>query len=200
MQIVELYYDFGSPNAYLVHKVLPEIAKSHDAALIYKPMLLGGVFKATNNQSPMQAFAGVRGKLDYQMKEIDRFIRRYGISFRMNPHFPINTLPLMRGAVFSQEKFWKIEYIDAIFDAIWTAGEKMDDPEVIGRVLTAARLPAAEILAAVSTHEIKEGLITVTEAAVTRGIFGAPTMFVGDEMFFGKDALSELEYHLARAS
>lgn len=199
MKTVEFYYDFGSPNAFLVHKVLPGIAESHDAAVIYKPMLLGGVFKATNNQSPMQAFAGVRGKLDYQMKEIDRFIRRHGISFKMNPYFPINTLALMRGAVFCEGKPFELRYIEAIFDAIWSAGEKMDEPEVIRRVLTDAELPASDIFSAVTTHEVKEGLIAATGKAVDRGIFGAPTMFVGDEMFFGKDALSELEYHLARA-
>lgn len=193
---IEFLYDFGSPNAYLVHKVLPDLARRTGAELVYCPILLGGVFKATNNQSPIQAFAGVQGKLDYQRREIARFVARHGIDFAMNPHFPIMTIGVMRGAIRAQGKPWEKTYIDMVFDAFWVQGEKMDDPEVIGRVLSSAGLPAAEIIAATQTPDVKQALITATEHAVSRGVFGAPTMFAGDEMFFGKDALPDLEYHL----
>lgn len=199
MREIEFLYDFGSPNAYLVHKVLPAIADRHGAALRYVPILLGGVFKATGNQSPMQAFAGVQGKLAYQSKEIARFVRRHGLSYKMNPHFPVMTIGIMRGAIYAQGNAWEIKYIDTVFDAIWGQGEKMDDLPTIARVLGDAGLPAAEIMAATQTPEIKQGLIDTTAAAVARGVFGAPTMFVGTEMFFGKDSLPDLEYALQQA-
>ena len=192
--MIEFYYDFGSPNAYLVHKVLPGVAG--DQPVEYRPVLLGGVFKATNNQSPITAFAGVKGKNAYQFLEIRRFIKRHGLAFRMNPHFPVNTLMLMRGAVFASGKDWEAAYVDAVFDAMWVDGEKMDDPATVMRVLDAAGLPAAEIAAGVQADDVKQGLIAATEAAVARGVFGAPTMFLGDEMFFGKDSLSDLAWRL----
>lgn len=192
--MIEFYYDFGSPNAYLVHKVLPGIAG--DRPVEYRPVLLGGVFKATNNQSPITAFAGVKGKNAYQFLEIRRFIERHGLAFEMNSHFPVNTLMLMRGAVFASGRPWEAAYVDAVFKTMWVDGEKMDDPPTVMRVLEAAGLPAAEIAAGVSEDGVKQGLIAATEAAVARGVFGAPTMFLGDEMFFGKDSLSDLAWRL----
>lgn len=196
-QEIDFLYDFGSPNAFLVHKVLPALAHRHGAVVRNLPILLGGVFKATNNQSPMQAFAGVAGKLSYQNAEIARFVKRHGLAFRMNPHFPVNTIGIMRGAVHSMGKPWETRYMDTVFDAMWIAGEKMDDPGVIARVLSAAGLPSDEIIAATQQDAVKQGLIDATSAAVARGVFGSPTMFVGDEMFFGKDSLGDLEWVLS---
>lgn len=198
MKTIEFLYDFGSPNAYLVHKVLPGIAARHGAKLDYVPILLGGVFKATNNQSPMMAFADVIGKLSYQVVEIERFKRRHNLVYAMNPNFPVMTIGVMRGAIYAQGKDWEQAYIDAVFDAMWVDGQKMDDPTVIGEVLDKAGLPAREIMAATGESEIKQGLIDNTSAAVKRGVFGAPTMFVGNEMFFGKDSLDDLDWVLGQ--
>lgn len=198
MSTIEFYYDFGSPNAFLAHKVLPDLAARHGADVSYRPMLLGGVFKATNNQSPMQAFAGVTGKLDYQRREIARFVARHGLTFQMNPHFPVMTIAVMRGAIYAQGKDWDSGYIDAVFDAMWVHGDKMDDPAVIGAVLDKAGLPGAEIVEATQDGAVKQGLVAATERAVARGVFGAPTMFAGDEMFFGKDSLDSLDWHLGQ--
>lgn len=197
MKEIEFLYDFGSPNAYLVHKVLPDLAARHGARVRNVPILLGGVFKATQNRSPMEAFAGVKGKLAYEAREIDRFVKRHGIRYHTNPHFPVNTLMVMRGAVHAQGKEWETRYMDAVFNALWVHGQKMDDPAVIVDVLREADLPAKDITEAVQSLEVKQGLIDATSAAVARGTFGAPTMFVGNEMFFGKHSLPQLEYLLA---
>ena len=192
----DFLYDFGSPNAYLVHKLLPDLATRCRATVTWTPILLGGVFKATNNQSPMQAFSGVAGKLAYQQVEIARFIERHDLPFQFNPHFPVMTIGVMRGAAYAQGKDWESDYINAVFDALWVQGAKMDDPDVIAQVLTDAGLPTADIMAATQKPEVKQALIDTTSAAVDRGVFGAPTMFVGDEMFFGKDSLTDLEWRL----
>ncbi len=155
MTVIEFSYDFGSPNAYLVHKVLPGIAAKCRAKLVWQPVLLGGVFKATNNQSPMTAFASVSGKLAYQNHEIERFIARHDIPYARNPHFPVNTIAMMRGAIFAHGKRWQAAYTDAMFNAMWRFGERMDDPDVMARVLTAAGLPVAKIMAAAQTPEVK---------------------------------------------
>ncbi|MGB1390480.1 MAG: 2-hydroxychromene-2-carboxylate isomerase, partial [Paracoccaceae bacterium] len=144
----------------------------------------------------MQAFSGVAGKLAYQQVEIARFIERHDLPFQFNPHFPVMTIGVMRGAAYAQGKDWESDYINAVFDALWVQGAKMDDPDVIAQVLTDAGLPTADIMAATQTPEVKQALIDTTSAAVDRGVFGAPTMFVGDEMFFGKDSLTDLEWRL----
>ena len=199
MQPIEFMYDFGSPNAYLVHKILPGLAAKYHADLHYVPILLGGVFKATNHHSPMQAFAEVRNKLAYQARETERFVAHHNITYRFNPHFPVMTIAIMRGAIFAQGKPWEMKYIDTIFDAMWVKEKKMDDAEVIADVLTNAGLPATDIIQATQNPEIKGRLIASTSSAVERGAFGAPTMFVGDEMFFGKDSLPDLERFLSAA-
>ena len=125
---IEFYYDFGSPNAYLVHKTLPEIAKTYGVPIISRPILLGGVFKATNNKSPMEAFANVAGKLAYEARETERFVENHKIIFQLNPHFPVNTIALMRGAIFALGKPWEQSYRDTMFHAMWVDQEKMDDP------------------------------------------------------------------------
>ena len=200
MTEVDFYYDFGSPNAYLVHKTLPALAARHGAKVTYRPMLLGGVFKATQNQSPMQAFAGVAGKLDYQRREMARFVARNDVPFAMNPHFPIMTIGVMRGAIYAEGQPWQAQYVDTVFNAMWRDGEKMDDPDTIARVLSTAGLPAADIMEATQTPEVKTALIEATDAAVKRGVFGAPTQFLGDEMFFGKDSLGDMEWVLSKVA
>ena len=197
MQTIAFLYAFGSPNAYLAHKVLGGIAARNGARVAYLPVLLGGVFKATNNQSPMDAFAGVTGKLDYQRTETNRFVERHAIPYRFNPHFPVMTMGVMRGAVYAQGHSWEQTYIDAVFDAMGVDGHKMDDPSVITEVLGAADLPAREIIEAAQSSDVKSGLIEATQTAVHRGTFGSPTMFVGDEMFYGKDSLVDLEWRLS---
>ena len=198
MQNIDFIYDFGSPNAYLAHKVLPEMAARMKAKVTYMLVLLGGVFKATNNQSPFHAFAGVKGKLDYERTEIRRFVQRHSLPFTMNPHFPINTLGLMRGATYAVGKEWESKYIDAVFNAMWVTGQNMGDVPTISSVLEKSDLPVQEILQATQQDEVKQALISATNAAVERGVFGAPTMFAKDHMFFGKDALPDLEWQLSQ--
>jgi 2-hydroxychromene-2-carboxylate isomerase len=196
MRDVEFYYDFSSPNAYLVHKVLPTITARYDAQVIWRPILLGGVFKSTNNQAPMLAFKDVPGKVDYMRVEMARFIERHQTPFLFNPQFPVNSLNLMRAAVFAQGKSWESKYIDTVFDAMWVQGKAMADPAVIAEVLDAAGLPTNEIMNVTQDADVKASLADVTAAAVARGIYGLPAMFVGDEMFYGKDSLSDLEWRL----
>ncbi|MCV6583920.1 MAG: 2-hydroxychromene-2-carboxylate isomerase [Marinibacterium sp.] len=198
MPVIEFLYDFGSPNTYLVHKVLPEIAARHGVGLRYVPILLGGVFKATNNRPPMIAYRDVEPKLAYQRIEFQRFVERHGLRFHMNPHFPVSTLGAMRAGAYALDKPWETRFIDAMFDAMWIHGQKLDDGEVLLQVLQDADLPGPEILQAMSTDEVKTTLITSTEQAVARGAFGSPTMLLGDEIFFGKDSLGDLEWILSR--
>ncbi|MEP6068039.1 MAG: 2-hydroxychromene-2-carboxylate isomerase [Paracoccaceae bacterium] len=196
MTDIEFLYDFGSPNAYLVHKVLPGIAKNHEARVTYSPILLGGVFKATNNQAPLAAFANITGKVAYIRREFARFIERHAVPFEWNDNFPVNTLTMMRGAVFAQGKAWEQQYIDTCFDAMWVQGANMADPDVAVSTLDAAGLPGADILSATQIPDVKGRLAAVTDDAIARKVFGTPTMFVGDEMFFGKDALNDLAWRL----
>jgi 2-hydroxychromene-2-carboxylate isomerase len=191
---VEFIFDFGSPNAYLAWKVLPAIAERRGAQVRLIPALLGGIFKLTNNQSPMTAFGEVKGKLAYEQLESDRFVRRHGLTaYRRNPHFPVNTLLIMRGLVAAQRMGIEAPYVAAVEKAMWEDGEKMDDPAVVQRVLDAAGLDGAGLIAATQEPEVKAALMANTEAAVARGVFGIPTFFVGEEMFFGKDRLDQVE-------
>lgn len=198
MQKIEFMYDFGSPNAFLVHKCLPEIAQRCDAEVIYCPILIGGVFKATNNQPPLMAFAGIPGKVDYIRVEMARFLERHKVAFKFNPHFPVNTLNVMRAAVYATGKDWENKYIDAVFDAMWVDGKDLSDLDVVKQVLTDVGLPTDNIMNAMQDAEIKSTLADVTAAAVARKTYGSPTMFVGKEMFFGKDSLSDLEWRLSQ--
>ena len=191
---VEFIFDFGSPNAYLALGPLREIAERHDARVVLIPCLLGGIFKATDNRAPMIAFGPVKGKMEYERLEIERFIRKHGLSrFRMNPHFPVNTLLAMRGMVAAQEIGVEDAYVAAGLAAMWEDGEKMDDPETFVRVLDAAGLDGKVIAERTQDEAVKARLADNTQAAVARGVFGIPTFFVGDEMFFGKDRLGQVE-------
>jgi len=201
MKLVEFHYDFGSPNAYLSHVVIPAIEQRTGAQFAYVPVLLGGIFKLTNNQSPMTAFKEIRNKMEYQRLEMDRFIHRHGIArFRFNPHFPVNTLLVMRGAVAAELEGVSDRYVDAVFRAMWEDGRKMDDPAVAGAVLDGAGLDGTRLPARSQEAEVKERLLQGTAQSVERGAFGAPTFFVGDAMFFGKDRLRDVEEAVVEAS
>ena len=194
---IDFIYDFGSPNAYFAYKILPEIAARTGAHIKYSPILLGGVFKLTNNKPPMMAFGGVKNKLDYQMLEIRRFIRDHKLSaFQMNPNFPVNTLMLMRGAVLAGMDGRAQDYVDLGFKAMWEDGLKMDDPHIFAATLSEGGF--GDYPARISSPEVKAGLMEATQSAVDKGVFGAPSFFVGDEMFFGKDRLSAVEAEVKR--
>ena len=183
---VEFFYDFGSPTVYLAATQLPDIAASVGATIDWRPMLLGGVFKSTGNQSPVV----VPAKAAYMNNDLKRFAKRYGVPFRFNPHFPINTLALMRGAVACQDDVVvSSTYRDAIFMAIWVEARNLNEPDVIGQVLSDAGLDPAELMNRIGQQTVKDQLIANTEEAVNRGVFGAPTFFVGEQMFFGQDRL-----------
>jgi 2-hydroxychromene-2-carboxylate isomerase len=191
---VEFHFDFGSPNAYFVHRVIPEIETRTGAKFTYVPILLGGVFKLTNNASPVIQFKDVKNKLEYQRLEIDRFVRRHRLTkFHMNPHFPVNTLAIMRGAVAAEMDGVLAPYVEAMFRGAWEEGRKLDDPAVIAATISAAGLDAPRLLARTQDQAVKDKLLANTESSVARGTFGAPTFFVGDQIFFGKDRLREVE-------
>lgn len=198
---VEFIFDFGSPNAYLAMQVLPAIAERTGATLKVTPALLGGLFKITGNQSPVTAFAEVKGKLAYESLETRRFVARHGLTrFRQNPHFPVNTLLIMRGLVAARAMNVEQSYLSAVLSGMWEQALKMDDPEVVASVLTSAGLGARAILEATQNPEVKAGLIESTEHTAARGVFGIPTFFVGEEMFFGKDRLQQVEEELKAPS
>ena len=195
---VEFLFDFGSPNAYLAHKVIPTIETRTGARFVYVPVLLGGVFKATGNRSPMEAYAGIPAKLAYEGLETRRFVARNGLTrFRANPHFPVNTLAIMRGAEASRDLDIFGPYVEAVFAAMWEDGRKMDDPPVIAEVLTGAGLPAERLMALTADQAVKDRLMANTTRAVERGVFGSPSFFVGEELYFGKDRLRDVEEAIA---
>ena len=190
----QFLFDFGSPNAFLAHKAIPAIQARTGVRFSYIPVLLGGVFKTTGNQSPIAAFANIPAKLAYDRLEMERFVVRHDVKgFRINPHFPVNTLMIMRGSIAAEEMGMFAPYVDAVFDAMWVAGLKMDDPAVVADALTAAKLPAKELFALAQSDTVKQRLIANTENAVARGVFGSPSFFVGDALYFGKDRLREVE-------
>lgn len=186
-QTLEFYFDFGSPASYLAYTQLQNLCADARATLAMRPMLLGGVFQATGNQSP----AAIPAKGKYIFDDFDRFAGRYGVPLQRNPHFPINTLTLMRGATGLQlrEPARFDAYADAVFRAIWVEAKNMNDPAVVGAVLQSAGFDPAALLALASDPEVKERLKTDTQQAVARGVFGAPTFFVGERMFWGQDRL-----------
>ncbi|MCU0071689.1 2-hydroxychromene-2-carboxylate isomerase [Pseudomonas koreensis] len=194
---VEFYFDLGSPATYLAYTQLPKICADNDAELIYIPMLLGGVFKATGNASP----AMIPAKGRYMFQDLDRYAQRYGVVLKFNPHFPINTLMLMRAVTGMQlrhpERFQA--FIDCLFNALWVEGRCLDDPATVGAVLIENGFDPDEVLALTNDDAVKGALKENTEIAVKRGVFGAPSMFVGDQMFFGQDRLEFVEQALQAA-
>ena len=187
-------FDFGSPNAFLSHEAIPAIEKRTGAKFEYVPILLGGIFKATNNKSPAETLAGIKNKREFHAIETERFIKRFGVKpYTWNSFFPVNTLNLMRAAVAAQLEGVFEKYIDAAFHHMWVEPKKMDDPEIAAKALAASGLDAAKLLARSQEPDVKAKLIENTQSAVERGAFGSPTFFVGKEMFFGKEQLREVE-------
>lgn len=198
---VEFHFDFGSPNTYFCHQVIPQIEARTGVEFEYFPILLGGIFKATNNKSPMEQFAGIMNKSEYNALESERFKTKHNITnFKMNPHFPINTLYIMRGALYAMKHSYGEEYIDVVYRCTWEQGLNMADVEVIHQALSDAGLPADEIIAGSSDPEIKQQLIDNTNLSVQRGTFGSPTFYVGNEIFFGKDKLADVEAEILAQS
>ena len=186
---VEFYFDYGSPYSYIAHRRLPEVLRRAEAAAAYRPMLLGGVFQLTGNASP--AFNKV--KWAHNQRDLESFVGKYEVPFQRNPFFPVNTLKLMRGAVVAVEEGYLDRYTDAVFAGMWRDARNMGDEAVVAATLREAGLDDARLLARIAEDGVKQTLKSWTEAAVARGIFGAPTFFVGDEMFFGQDRLDFVE-------
>ncbi|WP_298848277.1 2-hydroxychromene-2-carboxylate isomerase [uncultured Ruegeria sp.] len=197
-QSIDFVYDFCSPNAFLAHKMLPDLAARHSTKIKYVPVLLPAVFKATHNQSPFQAFSENRQKTSYLTHDLHRFARRRGLSFHMSPHFPINTKFAMRGAHFASGKSWENKYVNAVFDAIWVHGQKADELAVLTDILQENELPVRKLREAMTSPDIKQELKDQTKAFVRRGVFGVPSLFAGSEMFFGKNSLPNLEIELSK--
>jgi 2-hydroxychromene-2-carboxylate isomerase len=198
MSNVEFHFDFGSPNAYLSHLVIPDIERRTGARFVYVPVLLGGVFKMTGNRSPAESMVGIRNKPEYQRLETARFVQRHGITrFAPNPFFPVNTLVLMRGAIAAQRLGVFARYVDEMYRHMWAEPKKMDDPDVLHAALTESGFDADAILALTQAQDVKDELLANTQRSVERGTFGSPTFFVDDEIYFGKDSLRDVEEAVA---
>jgi len=197
-QTPQFMFDFGSPNAYLSHQAIPAIEQRIGVKFEYVPILLGGIFKATNNKSPAETLAGVKNKREFHAIETARFVRRFQVQpYVWNPFFPVNTLNLMRAAIAAQFEGVFERYVDAAFHHMWREPKKMDDPEVAIKAIGSSGLDAARLLARAQEADVKAKLIENTQVAVERGAFGSPTFFVGQEMFFGKEQLREVEELIA---
>lgn len=188
------YFDFGSPNAYLAHRVLPGIEARTGVKFVYLPVLLGGLFKMTGNQSPMAAYAGVPSKLAYQRLEMKRFVEKHSLTeFKSNPHFPVNTLALMRGAVAAEVEGILPTYVEQMFRFMWEEPRKLDDLTVLAQSLTDAGLPTERLLKLSQEPSIKNKLVANTQSAFDHGAFGIPSFLVGTDLYFGKDRLRDVE-------
>jgi 2-hydroxychromene-2-carboxylate isomerase len=190
----QFLFDFGSPNAFLSHEAIPAIEKRTGVKFQYVPILLGGIFKSTNNKSPAETLAGIKNKPEFMQLETERFVKRFAVKpYVWNPFFPVNTLNLMRAAIAAQLEGVFEKYVEAAFHHMWLEPKKMDDPEVAAKALASSGLDAAKLLARSQEAEVKAKLIENTQSAVERGAFGSPTFFVGKEIFFGKEQLREVE-------
>jgi 2-hydroxychromene-2-carboxylate isomerase len=197
---VEFMFDFGSPNAYLAERVIPEIERRTGVKFEYVPVLLGGIFKLTNNRSPSETLVGIKNKREFMELETRRFIGRHKITtFRNNPFFPVNTLQLMRGAVAAQFEDVFEPYVRAAYHHMWEEPKKMDDPLVVREAFISSDIDFDRLFARSQQLEVKARLLEVTQDAVNRGAFGSPTFFVGTEMFFGKDQLRDVEEAIVAA-
>jgi len=190
----QFLFDFGSPNAYLSHQAIPAIEQRIGLKFEYVPILLGGIFKATNNRSPAESLAGIKNKPEFQALETERFVKRFHVKpYAWNPFFPVNTLNLMRAAIAAQLDGVFEKYVDAAFHHMWVEPKKMDDPEVATKALATSGLDAVRLFARAQEPEVKAKLVQNTQSAVERGAFGSPTFFVGKEMFFDKEQLRDVE-------
>jgi 2-hydroxychromene-2-carboxylate isomerase len=200
MPTVEFHFDFGSPNAYLAHLVIPGVEQRTGAKFEYVPVLLGGVYKLTGNRSPAESLVGIKNKPDYDRLETARFIKHHGITcFRQNPFFPVNTLTIMRGAIAAQRLGVFERYVDEIYRHMWSEPKKLDDPAVLRAALLESGFDADRFAKLVQDPDVKSRLLDNTERSVARGAFGSPTFFVGDEIFFGKDRLRDVEEKILTA-
>lgn len=191
---VQFMFDFGSPNAYLSHRIIPAIETRTGVTFDYVPVLLGGLFKLAGNRSPAESFSGIKNKLEYERLETERFVKRHGLTaFRRNPYFPVNTLQIMRGAVAAMYEGCFMRYTDVVFACMWEQERKMDDPEIMRTALTDAAFDVDKLIARSQAADVKEELFANTQQAFERGAFGSPTFFVGDDIYFGKDRLREVE-------
>ena len=191
-------FDFGSPKTYLVYKLLPGIEKRTKTKAEYVPVLLGGIFRSTNNVSPIESFKTVPAKGKYDDLDTARFVKKHDIAFNFNSNFPINTLNLMRGAIYAQENKIFDKYVEVVFKSMWVDNKKMDDLEVIQSVFSENGLPVKEIFEGTQDQKIKDKLIENTSEAVEKGVFGAPSLLVNNELFFGKETLQDVEELLVK--
>jgi len=199
MSKVEFHFDFGSPNAYLSHLVIPGITQRTGVRFEYVPVLLGGVFKLTGNRSPAETLVGIKNKPEYEKLETRRFIERHGITtFRFNPFFPVNTLVLMRATIAARTLGVFEQYIDEVYRYMWSDPKKLDDPAVLRAALVGSGLDAEQLLALAQTQEVKDALLANTQRSVDRGTFGSPTFYVEDQIFFGKDRMRDVEEAIVR--
>jgi 2-hydroxychromene-2-carboxylate isomerase len=190
----QFMFDVGSPNAFLSHEAIPAIEQRTGKKFEYVPILLGGIFKSTNNKSPAETLAGIKNKREFHALETERFVKRFKVQpYVWNPNFPVNTLNLMRAAVAAQLEGVFEKYVEAAFHHMWREPKKMDDPEVAVKALSSSGLDGARLLARAQEPDVKATLLENTQSAVERGAFGSPTFFVGKEMFFGKEQLREVE-------
>jgi 2-hydroxychromene-2-carboxylate isomerase len=191
---IEFIFDFASPNAYFAYRALPPILERTGARLDINPCLLGGIFKATGNKAPFVAYASIKGKFEYELLEVNRFVARHRLDkYRLNPHFPVNSLMLMRGYIAARAAGVGPAYLELGLKGMWEDGLKLDDPEVLKGAIDAAGLDSASLLAAAGSDPVKQTLADNTAGAVAHGVFGVPTFFVGPEMFFGKERLEQVE-------
>lgn len=198
---VQFVFDFGSPNAYLAHRMIPSIEQRTGAKFDYFPALLGGIFKLTNNRPPMVAFGEIRNKMAYEQLEMRRFIARHNLTqFKFNPNFPVNTLLMMRLSVAAKNRGVLPAVAEAMFRAMWEEGKKMDDPALVAETLAAACPGENRLMDEAQSPDVKQQLQKNTEDAVERGVFGSPSFFVGNEIFFGKDRLGDVEAEIVRTS
>lgn len=198
---IEFHFDFGSPNAYLSHLVIPDIERRTGAKFSYVPILLGGVFKLTNNRSPAESLAGIRNKPEYQRLETARFIARHGITrYTPNPFFPVNTLMLMRGAIAAQRLGVFERYVDEMYRHMWADPKKLDEPAILRAALVESGFDADRLLSLTQQQDVKDELLANTQRSVERGAFGSPTFFVGEAIYFGKDRLRDVEETIVAAN
>ena len=198
MKKIDFYFDFASPNAYFGFNVLKKFPEKYDCEINYIPVLLGGIFKATNNKPPMEQFFGVLNKNEYQSLEIERFVNRHGLTkFKMNPHFPVISLQIVRGAIAAEMDGYLEDYIEKVLIHMWEEPKKMDDPEVIKAAFEESGFDSEKLLEQMQNPDVKAKLISNTEEAVKKGLFGIPTFFIDDEMYFGKDTIWMIEEILA---
>lgn len=191
---IEFHFDFGSPNAYLSHLVIADIEKRTGEKIHYVPVLIGGVFKATGNASPAVTLAGIKNKGEYQGIETERFLKKHNITcYERNPFFPVNTLQIMRGAIFAQGQGYFEQYVDEVYRHMWSEPKKMDEVDIIRSALDSSGLPGDEIITGTQDPAVKSALIGNTERSVEMGSFGSPTFYVDNEIFFGKDKLVDVE-------